>query len=314
MNNLHEPVMIEEALEALQVKKSVHLKNKLFIDATVGQGGHARSIVKKGGFVLGIDADKVSLGVAKNNLFKACSALNHSIQRPPHLKKKVKCFKLVHANFKDIDKIAKSERFTKVSGILFDLGVSSPQLTAFDRGFSFQFPDTQLDMRMDPDNQTVKASDLIKVLGKSQLTDLFSVVMPKNKAIILARKIIKARKVRKIERVADLLPLIGVKKYAKKSIHPATLPFMALRLAVNSELENLSEALPKAFDLLVQGGRLVVISFHSGEDRIVKNFFKKNESEKSGKIITKKPIIPSLIEVKNNPRSRSAKLRVLENV
>lgn len=314
MKNLHEPVLTIEVLEGLLVGKLEHLKNNRFIDATVGFGGHAGLIIENGGFVLGIDADKKSLEIAENNLKKACPDSYRPVAVSTPSKKFKGCFKLVQGNFKDIDKIAKSEGFYKVQGVLFDLGVSSLQLTSPDRGFSFQNPDAELDMRIDPDNQSVKASDLLQILGKSQLIDLFAVVMPKDEAFRLTRRILEARRISAIRKVKDLLPLVQLGKVRNRSINPATVPFMALRMAVNSELENLNEVLPKAYSLLVSGGRLAVISFHSGEDRIVKNFSKEVNKEGSGKIITKKPIIPSEEEIENNPRARSAKLRILEKI
>lgn len=314
MKSLHQPVLVDEVLRDLRVKDVALLKRGIFIDATVGLGGHARPIIENRGFVLGIEADRKSLEVAESNLNKACSALNRKLQRLSHLKNKVSCFKLIQGNFKDIDALAQSQNITRVDGILFDLGVSSYQLTSDSRGFSYLHPDSDLDMRIDQENQNVKASDLLNLLDKSQLIELFAKVIAPYKARKLSCEIIKLRKKAKIEKVKDILPLFSKKNLKREKINPATLPFMALRMAVNSEIENLGVALPKSLELLGKEGRLVVISFHSTEDRVVKIFFKRAEVESKAKILTKKPILPSEGEVKKNPRSRSAKMRVIEKM
>jgi 16S rRNA (cytosine1402-N4)-methyltransferase len=306
MEKAHKPVLLSEAIGALQVGKGAHLNN-LFIDATVGFGGHTKEIVKKGGRVLGIDADEEALKVARRVLKQACPATFQQTERGG--------FKLVHGNFRNIDEIAQKNGFSRVDGILFDLGVSSPQLTSSSRGFSFQSELSPLDMRIDRSSQKVTAADLLNTLSKKQLVQVFSAVLSLGKSRNLATKVVGQRQEAKIETVGDFLKALNLLgKRRGKLIHPATLPFLAVRMAVNSELENLSEALPKAFELLVGGGRLAVISFHSGEDAVVKNYFRGVCRRERAKPINKKPIVPKENEVQKNPRARSAKMRVLEKI
>lgn len=295
----HEPVMVREAVEAL------HLENQArYIDATIGTAGHAVEIVKSGGFVLGIEEDPLILKVAKERLEKACLAMNRMVDG---------CFKIAYGNFRNIDQIVKQKSLGKFSGILFDLGVSNIQLKNKERGFSFENPDASLDMRIDPEVQKVKAADLLNALREDQLKELFSATMKPFFARRLAKRVVQRRSYRLFTKVGDLLGLTKSIS-SKPNLNPATLPFLALRIAVNSELENLREALPKAFKLLEKKGRLVIISFHSGEDTIVKDFFKEAEELGEAKILTEKPVQPNKDEVFRNPRSRSAKMRVLEKI
>jgi 16S rRNA (cytosine1402-N4)-methyltransferase len=305
---LHEPVLKDEAIDALGVEDKAHLKRyPKFIDATVGLGGHTKTIVKMGGNVLGIDADKHSLEIAEEGLEKAC---------PSHLSRKVGQFKLVHGNFKDIEKIAREVGYEQVEGILFDLGISTFQFGMESRGFSFTYKNTPLDMRIDKDTQSVKGADLLNVLNKTQLSNLFQVVLPVGLSRKLVSEIMSKREFAKIKTTGDFLEIIEkiIGKRRIRGLHPATLPFLALRIAVNSEIENLKESLPLAFGLLIKKGRLVVISFHSGEDVVVKKFFKEKVKEGEGNMIYKKPVTPSQNEIKRNPSARSAKMRVLEKI
>lgn len=273
----HEPVMVREILEALHIKKGFK-----YIDATLGTGGHSLEILKLGGQILGIEKDPSILEIAKERL------------------KAYPTPKLVLGDFVNIDRIAKEFGFDKVSAVLFDLGVSNLHLTDSTRGFSFQNPNSPLDMRIDPDVQGVKASDLVNALDKTQLTNLFARVMKYPDAKLLASRIIKTRP---LTTVGDFLLVLNSQwlMFKKKKLHPATLPMLALRIAVNNELENLEEALPKAYKLIEKGGTLAVISFHSKEDALVKRFFGMR-----GKLI-----LPSSHEIAKNPSARSAKLRVL---
>lgn len=304
----HKPVLASEVNQYLLVKQNAHLKSKaVYIDATVGMGGHSKAIVGAGCFVLGIDADSESLDKANKVLKQACPA-------PFKSNKRGKCFKLIHGNFRNIDRIAGDLKLDHVSGILFDLGVSSVQLTSSSRGFSFQNPSSELDMRIDRQRQSVKASDILNALSLKQLQALFEVVLEKHWAIKLAKKVFERRKEKKFEKVGDLLEVTDRFRPKKKDLHRATLPFLALRIAVNSELENLKESLPKSLDLLKVGGRLAVISFHSGEDRLVKEFIVKAKNNKLARVVTKKPIKPSEDEIVSNYKARSAKLRVIEKI
>ncbi len=315
---IHRPVLVDEVLEALKLNELAHLKPRAkFIDATLGLGGHTIKIWERGGHVLGIEADRKSLGIARKEIKKILSdqTLKRKACPVPNQTSLVwGDIKLVKGNFLSLDRIAKRFGFEKVNGVLFDLGISSYQLEKENRGFSFNRPSDPLDMRFDPEGQGVKASDLLRLLDRRNLLKLFGEVMDLKSARKLVRKIIETRKLKSIEKVGDFLQIIKESTIKHRNLNPATLPFLALRIAVNSELENLKKTLPKAFNLLDRGGRLVVISYHSGEDRIVKHFFKTLEEKKEGKVITKKPILPKEEEIKENPRARSARLRVLEKI
>jgi len=309
---LHEPVMIREVVEALHIENPARITTYSvaggqahYIDATLGMGGHSQAIICLGGSVLGIEADEESLELAKKNLSETCPTPEGNLRGSKTL---------VHGNFRDVKQIAGRFGFNQVEGILLDLGISSYHLASHERGFSFQDPKAPLDMRLSRGNQGVRASDLLKVLNLNQLTEVFGTVLPRNLAFSLVKKIVKRRKLKEIESVGDFLDVIGEDFKVKPKLHPATLPFLALRIAVNSELENLRAFLPQSVELLKPKGRLVIISFHSIEDRIVKTFFRECEKQKTASLPTKKPIIPSEDEINKNPKSRSAKLRVLEKI
>ena len=244
---------------------------------------------------MAIEADQEMLEIARKRLIEKYSQAR---------------LKLVKGNFKDIGKIAEKEGFSKVKAVIFDLGVSNLQLTSFERGFSFSNPEAELDMRIDMQTQNLKASDLLNILRKDQLEKLFSDVLHKKDAGKIVKEVVSYREDKKIEKVGDFLTICKV-VVGKKGLNKVTLPFLALRMAVNSEIENLSEALAKAFDLLETGGRLLVITFHSGEDKVVKEYFRSLENKSLAKIF-KEIIRPKNDEIIRNPRSRSAKLRIIE--
>jgi 16S rRNA (cytosine1402-N4)-methyltransferase len=305
MKSIHKPVLLSEVVEFLGLKKLAHLKTQAkFIDATVGGGGHSYEIVKNGGYVLGIDDDEEILEVARKRL-EACPTMNQAVHGR---------FTLVSGNFRDIDKVAKDKGFDKVQGIIFDLGLSSFHFDSASRGFSFKNPSALLDMRLNRHIQEVTAAKLLNSLSRKNLEKLFSRILDFKEARILSKNIILSRSEKEIKTIGDFLEIIkrSIKRGSKKGLHYATLPMLALRIAVNSELDNLKEALPKAFKLLKPNGKLVVISFHSGEDTLVKDYFKRQSFKGSAKVITKKPILSKTKEVKDNPRARSAKMRVLE--
>lgn len=301
----HKPVLVEEISRVFELSKIAHSKTQArFIDATVGAGGHSIEIVKAKVEVLGIDADEKMLKVAEKNLELACPTPNGKVRG---------LFKLVHGNFRNIDKISKEEGFEDVDGILFDLGISSFHYDDDIRGFSFKDHNADLDMRLDPKAQKVKASDLLNGLRPDQLIDLFSLTMYRNEAKKLANDVVQLRSEKNLSTVGDIVNL--TKKNTRKSkLHPATKAFLSLRMAVNSELDNLKVSLPKAFNLLKEGGKLIVISFHSGEDSIVKKQFSELVRKGQGKLIFKKPLVPNEDEIKNNPRARSAKMRVIKKI
>lgn len=300
----HEPVLPKEILDLLKVEEIAHLhSNAQFIDATLGYGGHSERFVRKGIKVLGIDTDKEALKVASRKLAEAC----------PTPQETERCFITAHGNFKDLEKISKQNGFDNVYGILLDLGVSTPQLTSLNRGFSFSNPDANLDMRMDPETQSVTAADLLNSLPEKHLFNLFENYLDYKTSKYLAKKIVEIRINIPFRKVEDLLE-VTKKIKSKKNLHSATLPFMALRIAVNTEIQNLLDALPQAITILKPTGRLAVISFHSGEDSVVKDFFINLSESGVGKIITDSPLQPTTDEIKKNPRARSAKLRVIEKI
>jgi len=304
MNDFHKPVLLQEVIDFLRVRKG-----SKYIDATLGGGGHSEKILELGGIVLGIDQDEDAINYVKNQPIRQAQGEKLKIKNRNNLT-------LTHGNFKNIDKIAHLKGFDKVSGILFDLGVSSFQLENPERGFSYQ-KEGPLDMRMDK-KLKVQAADLLNILTKGELDELFFKLGEENNARIISDGIVRARGIKSIKTTEDLVSVIqeSLGKKGRTSAFDrsaiAKRIFQALRIAVNDELNNLKEALPGAYTLLDKRGRLVVISFHSLEDRIVKNTFKEFESKDMGKVITKKPIVASFLEIEKNSRSKSAKLRVFE--
>jgi len=291
----HTPVMQTEVLDFLQVTD-----NKKYIDATLGGGGHTLAILKSGGRVLGIDVDKDALSYSKKNLQSQI----------PNLKIGEDVI-LIHTNFTQIDQAAKENSFTEVDGILMDLGVSSFQLDTAERGFSFQ-KEGPLDMRMDT-RLSVSAKDLVNGLTRDELIDLFTRFGEEGFARQIANSISSKRSEKSIDTTGELAQIIDTTvRHKSGDIHPSTRVFQALRIVVNDELNSLQSVLPKALDLLTDSGRLVVITFHSLEDRIVKKTFEAFENEGKGVVLTKKPLLPTKEEMEKNRRSRSAKLRVFE--
>jgi 16S rRNA (cytosine1402-N4)-methyltransferase len=292
-NNYHESVLVDEVTSLLDLKRFARLKSKpRVIDATVGTGGHLVELLGAGAEVLGIDLDASMLKLAQ-----------------VRLKGTKGSFKLVQGNFRKIDEIARENGFDPVQGIIFDLGVSNIHFKADPRGFSFEDPQAQLDMRLDPESQGVSAMDLLNALRQDQLETVFGQVLEAGNAREIARRVLVERQLKPFATVGDFLKILGGLK--ERKLHSGTRAFLALRIAVNSELENLKETLPKAFSLLAGGGRLAVISFHSGEDGAVKDFFRE---AKGARVLTPNLVTPGWEEISRNPRSRSAKLRVLEKI
>ncbi len=303
MSDFHTSVLLKEVVEFLNVEKGGK-----YIDATLGAGGHSFEIIKYGGIVLGIDWDQDALDYVKEKLKTQNSRLK---TREP--------LTLVRGNFSDLDKIANANGFKKVSGIIFDLGISSYQLDNKERGFSFE-GDSKLDMRMDK-SLKVTAADLLNGLTRKELCRLFTKLGEERNAFAISENIVRHRKTMSIQTSAQLISAIQESYKIPGRIFSSVIKasiakrvFQALRIAVNDELNNLKEALPKALHLLENEGKLVVISFHSLEDRIVKHSFGDFEKKQLGIIITEKPVSPSFSEIKVNPRSRSAKLRVFERI
>ncbi len=287
--------MYREVIEYLNLERG-----DLIIDATVGLAGHAKLILERvipNGRLIGIDRDKESLQIAEETL--------------KDYKGK---YELYHGDFRYLDKIFESLKISACDGIFFDLGLSSFQLESPERGFSFQ-SDGPLDMRFDRDSY-ISAYDLVNNLTEREIFSLLRSFGEERYSSRISNLIVKERGDHPISTTGELTKIIlkamPYKGYQK--IHPATRTFQALRIAVNRELEALEEAIDKSVYLLNRGARVCVVSFHSLEDRIVKKKFKYFSSLKKLKIITPKPLIPSPAEVTENPRSRSAKLRVAERI
>ena len=287
MSSTHISVLKSEAVDALQVKAGGS-----YIDATLGGAGHTIEIAKLGGRVLGIDTDTQALEIAKENLTTAG----------------VTGWTLAQGNFRDIEQIAKDNGFERVDGILFDLGVSSFQLDTPERGFSYRFTDAPLDLRMNQSSGGT-ASELVNTASEDELYEIFATFGEEQFSRDISRAICRARSVSTIEKVEDL---VAVVTGAVKDVHNGVLSrvFQALRIAVNDELGSVKKGMEGAEKLIQSGGRLVVISFHSLEDRIVKQ----NMIKGDWKVITKHPLLPSEEEIGTNRRSRSAKLRVAQKI
>lgn len=300
-NSQHQAVLVKEVLETLNPQADCY-----YIDATFGRGGHTREILKKGAKVIAFDFDQQSIDTAKQLFAKEIDS---------------KQLILFRENFNKMDESLsnlKKSLNLEISGILFDFGTSTDQLMSKERGFSFEALDETLDMRMD-NRLGVKACDLLKLLDEKQLARMLFEYGGETDARAIAHKIVELRKKdpNSLDKVGTLVNIVEQTKghrYSQK-IHPATKTFQALRIIVNDELSNIETALPKALRILQESKaidkRLVCISFHEGEDRLVKTFFKQIEITNLGKLINKKAIGASEEELINNPRSRSAKLRAL---
>ena len=349
MEYKHIPVLKEKVLFYLNLKE-----DGTYVDATLGEGGHAQAILERlgaGGRLIGIDQDEQELLIAKRRLKRFGSKVT-----------------FIQDNFKDLDLILGSLKVKELSGIFFDLGLSSFQLDDLTRGFSFRF-DAPLDMRRDRKSK-IRAADLINGCSEREIEDIIRRYGEERWAKRIAKFIVKERRVRPIVTTSQLVNIIEAaipKRFWSKKIHPATKTFQALRIAVNQELEALEEGLRKGIDFLARGGRIVVLSFHSLEDRIVKLQFRQLETEGRGrktsvichqssvigqqpaeetkdyglwtmdrglkmdygletgkgqraeeepviKVLTRKPVAPDAGEITLNIRARSAKLRAAEKV
>lgn len=287
-HNVHTPVLLAEVISAL-----APAPHQNFIDATLGAAGHTLALLEAGATVIGLDRDQQILALATARVREAGYAST---------------FTGLHLNFSQLASLSSHlpSAPAQFAGILFDLGVSSYQLDTPERGFSFRY-EAPLDMRMDQ-NLGVTAADLLNALGRKELYELFTTLGEEYRCRRLIEEIITTRKVRPFRTTGDLLAIIDETLPRTKGIHPATKIFQALRMAVNSEREELKAALPSALSLLQPGGILAVISFHSGEDSLVKNFFRTESSAIES--LTDKPVIATAAEIMSNPRARSAKLRL----
>jgi 16S rRNA (cytosine1402-N4)-methyltransferase len=303
---VHVPVLLDEAIAGLQPQRGGY-----FVDCTVGLGGHAAAILEKislSGRLLGVDADPEAIRLSQDKLVDYGEAIT-----------------LVNDNFINLEDICERYHFHPVDGILFDLGVSSLQLDTAERGFSFHL-DAPLNMRFDA-GQGLTASDIVNNFSEQELAKLIEKYGEERHSRRIARNIVQNRPIATTVELACLIEQASRGKRAR--IHPATRTFMALRIAVNSELQNLELALQQTINLLRPGGRLIVISYHSLEDRIVKRFMRDAASsclcppgtvmcrcghKPTLKLISRKVIKPTSLETESNPRSRSAKLRIAERL
>jgi 16S rRNA (cytosine1402-N4)-methyltransferase len=301
----HYPVMLFEVIDGLKIRQG-----GIYVDGTVGGGGHSLHIIKNGGRVIGIDKDKDALKAASGRLGEDAV--------------------LVHDDYNNIKEVLKSLIIEKIDGALLDLGVSSYQLDTPERGFSYRF-DAPLDMRMNVESN-LSAKKIVNEFSASQLERIMFEYGEEPYARAIARKICERRKIKPIETTFELTDVIKsaiAPKVRWEGKHPAKRVFQAIRIAVNDELSRLEKTIEDFCDALNGGGRLAIITFHSLEDRIVKTAFANlakgcicpkefpicvcNNKPKA-KVITKKPIIPSKEELEQNQRSASAKLRILEKI
>jgi len=287
-SSYHTPVLLQETIDALQVAEG-----EKYIDGTLGGGGHAEIILEKKGIVLGIDQDEEALTESQKRFDE-----NDQIR-------------IVKGNFRDIKQIAEKFNFIDSDGILFDLGTSVHQLKNELRGFSFM-THSKLDMRMDK-NTALTAEEIVNSWPKAELVEIFEKYGEEPESGAIVDEIVKRRKRQKIEYTDELAEMVkSIKRKGEGKVHPATRVFQAIRIVVNDEMNVLREGLGGGLDVLRSGGRMVIISFHSLEDRIVKSTFSEFEARGLGKVIIKKPIRASFSEIKKNKKARSAKLRIFE--
>lgn len=295
----HQPVLLNEVLEYLNPQPSAW-----YLDGTLGAAGHTIAILKKNAKVIAFDSDQEAITRAKENIEAACPGIKLSLyENQPIDSSQTDCI-LINENFSKLNEVLPLLGNIKLSGALLDLGTSTYQLLDPNRGFSFQY-DAPLDMRMDK-RLGVTAADLVNALPEKHLVKLFEEYADEPQAKKIAKAIAERRSILPFQKTSHLADLVARIK-PRGSTHPATQVFQALRIAVNLERESIENALPQIVEALDNDANLVVISFHSGEDRIIKNFFKDHQSLG---ILTKNPLTPTQEELNKNPRSRSAKLRV----
>ena len=294
----HIPVMLEEVINYLELKPGMTI-----VDATMGTGGHSKEIVQRimpGGRLIGIDRDKESLEICRQRLEEYVGACE-----------------FVHANFVDLDSVLNNLGVKKIDGIVFDLGISSFQLSDAQRGFSFQ-NEGPLDMRLDRESY-ISAYDLVNNLNEEEISELLWAFGEERWHNRIAHLLVQERERQPISTTEQLASIVSRSipyryRYKYYRIHPATRTFQAVRIAVNRELEILEGTLNKAVEFLKENARICVISFHSLEDRQVKHTFRKAAADDLVKIITNKPLTPGMDELQANPSSRSSKLRVAERL
>jgi len=288
--DFHIPVLLIETIKLLDVQK-----NKIYIDGTIGHGGHTLEILKQGGIVYGIDQDPKNLEIATNRVKEAGFE---------------KQFFPIHNNFNQLENIVNQNIKQKVDGLIIDLGLSQSQQTGQNRGFSFN-DEISLDMRLDPENQELTAEEIINIYDYNELFEIFSKYAQEVYSKPLALKIIHERQKSPIKtavRLANIIRDFYQDRHFKSKTDASTKIFMSLRIAVNNEFDNLKDILVQSLNTVVKNGNVCIISFHSGEDRIVKQFIN-NYSDQKIIIENQKPVKASFEEIKKNPLSRSATLR-----
>jgi 16S rRNA (cytosine1402-N4)-methyltransferase len=297
--NHHQPVLLKETIQALVVKNG-----GIYLDATLGHAGHSQEILKLGGQVYGIDQDPQSLKISQKRL-EACP-----LPTSPGRRRSQGAFIPILGNFKNLKEIAQKHQIPPVDGILFDLGLNTLQIKKPGGGFSFT-DDQSLDMRLDPSSSSPSAKEILNTYPEREISHLLSSLSQETKSDQIARLIVLHRPFQSAQQLADLIK----KNISPKGhTHPATQTFLALRIYVNQEFENLKTAFSQAVNLLAPSGRLCFITFHSGEDRIVKLAGQQAVSQNLLKTVSPYPLKPSAQEVKENPLSRSAILRVFEKI
>ena len=295
---LHIPVLVREVIEYLNPQS-----NENFVDGTLGAAGHALAILEKtspDGRLIGFDWDNESLERTKKNVF----------ENQPDLAERII---FINDSYSNLKENVQRQNIASIDGILIDLGLSSDQLEESGRGFSFK-KDEILDMRYSL-RSDLTAKDIVNSWDGREIERIIREFGEERWARKISEKIISQRKIKSILTTGELLEVIALaipKKFQYARTHFAARTFQALRIAVNNELGNLEKFLPESFDVLASGGRLAIISFHSLEDRMVKNFFRDLAKSNQAQILTKKPVVAGEEEIINNPRCRSAKLRVLK--
>lgn len=295
---IHTTVLLKESIDGLDIKP-----NDTYLDGTLGSGGHSKyALEKTSGHlkVIGLDRDVEALERSQKRLREYSDVT------------------LVESSYGDLDKVLDGLNIAKIDRMMLDLGLSSDQFETSGRGFTFKNDEPLLmTFKKDPQSGDVTASDIVNSWEEQNIADIIYGFGEEKYSRRIAKAIVSYRSKKKIETTGELVEIImqSVPSFYKRGrLHPATRTFQALRIAVNDELNTLQKGLVKGFERLSSGGRMAVISFHSLEDRIVKNFNKEKEEAGEAKIITKKPLVPGDKEIAENPRSRSAKLRILEKI
>ena len=296
---IHKTVLLNEVINGLAINP-----RDVIVDGTLGGGGHSEAIAK----IFGSDMRIIGLDLDQEALYRARMRLDAFTTNTS----------FYNASFRNLDEVLDDLHIPKVHKIIFDLGLSSNQFEESGRGFSFQKDEPLLmtfKKELKPDDLT--AREIVNNWDEANIADIIYGYGEEMYARRIAKKIVEKRKIKPIETTFELVEIIKEATpfwYHRRKIHPATKTFQALRITVNDEIGSLKEGVKKGFERLEKAGRLAIISFHSLEDRIIKHYFKEKADSKEGLLITKKPIVPSHSEIGENPRSRSAKLRIIEKI